>query len=139
MASGEWITFETDGSFTLNSSAPVLVARALVGNGADGVSRPVGDPSLTVVSPTSAWSRRRSAWVPPFADEAWLVVTAAADVTVTLDGTPLGEPTLTVGPWQVWRRDVASGLRRIQGDGPLDMALVLYDRAGSYELPTASW
>lgn len=58
---------------------------------------------------------------------------------VALDDTPLGEPTLTIGPWQVWRLDVASGLRRIEGDGPLDATLVLYNANGSYELPTASW
>jgi hypothetical protein len=136
---GEWVAFDTTADFTLNASAPVLVARALVGNEADGVSRPIGDPSLTIIRPTNTFGRRRSAWVPPFADEAWLVITASEDADVALDDTPLGEPTLTIGPWQVWRLDVASGLRRIEGDGPLDAALVLYDEDGSYELPTASW
>lgn len=137
---GEFAQIESDGSFEISATQPVLVGQFLVSQQDDRIARTKGDPAFVLAVPTNQYRSNYAILTPDGYAEDWITVTRPAGVTVLLDGvaildsafTPLGSGTLE------WAHvSVTPGAHTLvaPGEERFGIAAYGYDSAVSYGFP----
>ena len=130
---GEFVQVETTRSFVLDSTHPVLVGRAVVGQAAVGVTEGIGDPSLGIVGPVGAYGREAWVDVPAGFEQAWLSAVAPDGALVTVDGAPAPGTTVDIGAWTTHHVALSPGLHQIEASEPIGASVIGYDGFTSFE------
>ncbi|MFO0653421.1 MAG: IgGFc-binding protein, partial [Polyangiales bacterium] len=108
---GERIDIQTDASFRISASSPLVVAQFMVGQGS---SREVsGDPAMVLEVPSQQFRSRYDFLVPSTYQRNFLDVVAPQGSHPLLDGAALGGESDRVGPWDVIHVEVRPGAHRL--------------------------
>lgn len=108
---GERIDIQSDASFRISASSPLVVAQFMVGQGS---SREVsGDPAMVLEVPSQQFRSRYDFLVPATYQRNFLDVVAPQGSHPLLDGAALGGESERVGPWDVVHVEVRPGAHRL--------------------------
>lgn len=135
-AEGASVTLSATEDFELLADAPVLVASVAVGHEAAGVASGLqgGDPAFALLPPVERWRADTTLVTPNTYAFDFLVITAPAAATVTLDGAPpdgceLGEN----GAYRAYRCPLRwAGAHRVVASEPVSVLAYGFDADVSY-------
>ena len=137
---GSFIEIESDASFEITATAPVLVGQFLVSQQDDRIPSAKGDPAFVLAVPVEQFRNNYTFLTPAGYAEDFVSIVRPVGVEVLLDGTPLGGDrftTLASGTheWAHIRLDPGAHTMIAPGEERFGIAAYGYDRAVSYGFP----
>jgi hypothetical protein len=137
---GSFIEIESDASFEITATAPVLVGQFLVSQQDDRIPSAKGDPAFVLAVPVEQFRNNYTFLTPAGYAEDFVSIVRPVGVEVLLDGTPLGGDRFTAlasgtHEWAHIRLDPGAHTMIAPGEERFGIAAYGYDRAVSYGFP----
>ena len=137
---GSFIEIESDASFEITATAPVLVGQFLVSQQDDRIPSAKGDPAFVLAVPVEQFRNNYTFLTPAGYAEDFVSIVRPVGVEVLLDGTPLGGDRFTAlasgtHEWAHIRLDPGAHTMIAPCEERFGIAAYGYDRAVSYGFP----
>ena len=140
LAAGQFVEFQSTGSFVVQAGAPVLVGQYLVGQDFGfGQAGNTGDPGFILSVPIEQFRSEYLFLTPPNYANDSITIIAPTGTAVTLDGVPVPGTSFTEtaagSGWSTARLSVTDGVHRLEADEPVGLTVTGYDQYVSYGYP----
>ena len=132
---GEWVEIDSDISFTITGTAPLMAAQYLISQTLTDEVK--GDPAMILAVPTGQYRSDYNVLIPEGYSEDWLTVVKPVGATVLLNDQPIQESFEQVGDgrFEVGYLQVDSGMHSLIADQPFGLIAYGWNNAVSYGYP----